>query len=962
MTPSRPRRPVPASGNAENETSTPPPPVGEPVAPPPASAPMPSMAGTPLKTMAPELAGQQNMSPQAPQTYNPAMAQEPSVSAATTGGKYANAGVITSINIIHGNMDDYTWLDEKVLEVTAWVQQALVTQDRADDIDKARRDPHLRAEISEEIDRLALQYILKERGIRGDAGKILIASVVNDIVGLGPLEPLWQDPNITEVIVNGPNDVYVEQSGKLIKAKACRFRSQEHLLEVCQRILIPLNRKVDVRDPLADGRLPDGSRVNVVHQSLAPKGPLLTIRRFPENNRSLVDLVGIGSLDPEMATLIATLIERRSSVLVVGGTGSGKSIDISTNVPTPTGFKRMGDLQVGDLVFDENGQPTAVIGAYDIQYDRPCFEVVFSDGSVIVADAEHLWLTETRSARRARERAKNSTGHTRKTALSKHELAKVAKLAAAIPSDAAVSVGDLAEACGWTTDGEKDRWYQATHGKAVVGLRESQKVTERAEKLYLAGDVIGPAFERWSRPWYDQQDLSETAQVRTTEQIRESLRVGAGNYTNHSVRVALPVQTDEVELPVPPRVLGLWLGDGLEDDGRFCNAGVFDSKHIPDTYLFASESQRRELLSGLLDASGGVCKDSGKVEFYNSDERLARQVLSLVSSLGYKATFRSDTAFYQGKDCGLTFTVAFQGQGDEFKLPIKRKAWMTSRVGKGRQADRNDLRYIVDVRPVPSRPVRCIRVASPSHLFLVGETFIPTHNTTLLNALSVAIPLHERVVTIEDSLELRLNPESHVAAMEARPPDATGQNAVSIRQLVKNALRMRPDRIIVGEIRDSAALDMLQACNTGHEGSMSTVHANGPDEAISRLTVMVAQGGEIPAEKVDWLISSAIDIIVMSRRYEDGSRRVSGIYEVPDVTQIAEGGSLRTIPLWEWEQTGTDADGKLQGHYVKRNDISDHLRKAKKLDLGRTYTWETLVELCQPKQNTQPVGFTGRSS
>ena len=455
--------------------------------------------------------------------------------------KYTHAGMLSAEQIISGDADRYQFLEPKLLEVISWIQQALVQAERSEDLAKARTNPVLRREISEEIDRLALSYILKERGIRGDDGKVLIAMVINEIVGLGPLEPLWQDPDITEVICNGPQSIYVERAGRLMHARACRFRSQEHLLEVCQRILAPLNRKVDVRDPLADGRLPDGSRVNVVHHSIAPKGPLLTIRRFPEQNRSLEDLVKLGSMDEEMAALVATLIANKASTLVVGGTGSGK--------------------------------------------------------------------------------------------------------------------------------------------------------------------------------------------------------------------------------------------------------------------------------------------------------------------------------------------------------------------------------------------------------------------TTLLNALSAAIPRHERVITIEDSLELRLHPESHVAAMEARPSDATGANSVTIRHLVKNALRMRPDRIIVGEIRDAAALDMLQACNTGHEGSMSTVHANGPDEAISRLTVMVAQGGEIPANKVDWLIGSALDLIIIAKRYEDGSRRVAGLYEVPSAADLEPGESLKTIPLWEWEQTGVSKTGKSEGRYVKRNDISDHLRKERGLDHGRIYTWEDVVAL-----------------
>jgi pilus assembly protein CpaF len=440
---------------------------------------------------------------------------------------YALAGALTSEQVITGDPDKYRHLDAKITDTVARVQDDLVRLEMADKLVTARYDAQMRLQMTEEIDRLALKHLLSGRGVSA-AGEtpIIVATVINEIIGLGPLEPLWDDPSITEVIVNGPEDVYVEQKGILLKARGVRFRSQDHLTEICQRILSPLNRKLDVKDPLADGRLPDGSRVNAVHAAIAPRGPLLTIRRFPQVNRSLVDLVAGGAMTEDMACTLTWLVANKASTLVCGGTGTGK--------------------------------------------------------------------------------------------------------------------------------------------------------------------------------------------------------------------------------------------------------------------------------------------------------------------------------------------------------------------------------------------------------------------TTMLNALSAVIPRAERVVTIEDSLELRLHPDSHVAAMEARPTDASGGNAVPIRSLVKNALRMRPDRIIVGEIRDQAALDMLQACNTGHEGSMSTVHANGPNEAVSRMAVMVAQGGEIPADKVDWLVGSALDLIVMIRRYKDGSRRVSGIYEVPEWDGEHR---LQTIPLWEWKRTGEDAEtGQILGDYVVVNEISPALREKLALD------------------------------
>ncbi|WP_420451489.1 CpaF family protein [Ilumatobacter sp.] len=152
--------------------------------------------------------------------------------------------------------------------------------------------------------------------------------------------------------------------------------------------------------------------------------------------------------------------------------------------------------------------------------------------------------------------------------------------------------------------------------------------------------------------------------------------------------------------------------------------------------------------------------------------------------------------------------------------------------------------------------------------------------TTLLNVLSGFVPTSERIVTIEDAVELQLH-QQHVVRLESRPPNAEGVGHISIRDLVRNALRMRPDRIIVGEVRGPEALDMLQAMNTGHDGSLSTVHANAPRDALARLETMVLMAGfELPARAIRQQIASAIDVIVQIERQRDGSRRVTHVTEV----------------------------------------------------------------------------------
>ena len=181
--------------------------------------------------------------------------------------------------------------------------------------------------------------------------------------------------------------------------------------------------------------------------------------------------------------------------------------------------------------------------------------------------------------------------------------------------------------------------------------------------------------------------------------------------------------------------------------------------------------------------------------------------------------------------------------------------------------------------------------------------------TTLLNVLSGFIPDHERIVTVEDSAELRLR-QLHVVRLETRPPNVEGSGAVPQRMLVINALRMRPDRIIVGEVRSSEAIDMLQAMNTGHDGSLTTLHANTPRDALSRLETMVAMADlGLPEQAVRSQIASAIDVVVQVSRMSDGTRRVKQISEVVGM----EGSVITMQDIFSFEQSDVDKDGRVIG-------------------------------------------------
>ncbi len=352
---------------------------------------------------------------------------------------------------------------------------------------------------------------------------------------------------------------------------------------------------------------------------------------------------------------------------------AGKALALDTPIPTPGGWTAMGDLQVGDVVFDEAGRPCTVTDAWPTLYERPCFAVRFSDGSEIVADAEHQWYADTKRSRRKYQ----------------------------------------------------DGWFN-----------------------------------------------NVPADIYTTAQLAAAPKDASGRETNYSIRVCGPLRCPDADLPVPPYTMGAWLGDGTSATGSITSAdaeilaeveaegetvwvipstvkanhasyrvkslhprlgalGLLGNKHIPVAYLRASETQRRALLAGLLDTDG-FCGNRGHIEFCSTNERLASDVRHLVATLGYKATIRSKIARLYGKDCGTVWTISFRTPETVFRLRRK----VTRQTTPNAQVCH---RYVVEVRPVPSVPVRCIAVDSRSHLYLAGEACIPTHNSNAAAVMAEAM-------------------------------------------------------------------------------------------------------------------------------------------------------------------------------------------------------------------------------
>jgi pilus assembly protein CpaF len=204
--------------------------------------------------------------------------------------------------------------------------------------------------------------------------------------------------------------------------------------------------------------------------------------------------------------------------------------------------------------------------------------------------------------------------------------------------------------------------------------------------------------------------------------------------------------------------------------------------------------------------------------------------------------------------------------------------------------------------------VRC--VIAKRNVVISGGT--GSGKTTLLNVLSGAIPEDERIITIEDAAELQLE-QPHVVSLETRPANMEGKGEYTIRDLVRNALRMRPDRIVVGECRGGEALDMLQAMNTGHDGSLTTTHANSPTEALTRLeTLALMAGVDLPSKAIRDQIANSIHVIVQQSRFADGTRKIT---QVAEVGGLDDDGTIELIPIFEYVRTGTGPDGAILGQF-----------------------------------------------
>ncbi|HYT09929.1 MAG TPA: replicative DNA helicase, partial [Mycobacteriales bacterium] len=424
-------------------------------------------------------------------------------------------------------------------------------------------------------------------------------------------------------------------------------------------------------------------------------------------------------------------------VIIAARPAIGKALALDTPLPTPDGWTTMGEVAVGDRLLGADGRPTTVVAATDVMHDRACYEVEFSDGTVVVADAEHQWKTTTRASRRAMTELLGPRFYWPHDSIRRVEAVAARAM---IEMDRLVTrkdiVGEVGQEFGAVVHTVAQRLGAA--GAVMTRSAGPPRTYERHTLAYSRRRLASALADRVVRPvnvWH----AAEHADVVTTEEMAATLRCSsADRRPNHAIAVAGALQLPDRQLPLPPYVLGAWLGDGH-------SAGASD-KHIPPVYLRASESQRRALLAGLLDTDGTVSV-AGTVQFAVTNRRLAEGTLELVLSLGYRASMTTKPVNGRRPGTSTCYTVTFTPADPVFRLTRKAQRQVPATRTAGR-------RYVVDVRPVPSVPVRCVQVDNDDHLYLVSRSMVPTHNSTLALDFSRACSIKHGMSAVIFSLEM----------------------------------------------------------------------------------------------------------------------------------------------------------------------------------------------------------------
>jgi replicative DNA helicase len=451
-------------------------------------------------------------------------------------------------------------------------------------------------------------------------------------------------------------------------------------------------------------------------------------------------------------------------IVIAARPGVGKALALDTPIATPTGWTTMGEIAVGDRVMGSDGRPTTVVAATDVLTDRPCYEVHFSDGSVIVADAHHQWLTETRASRRSAQQARLGYDRVRsqRTFAEVRTTEEIARTVRCATKDGRLNHSvtnaeplQLPEAdlplppyaLGvWLGDGTSAAAQFTSADPEIAAYIEADGLVAEPTGARMRYSLSLPREEVAARacPMCGELFVPRTSQVQTCgKTCGGRLRASGG----------VGVQASCPDSGGPSS--GMAQCQACRDDHGTVKAllrglGVLGDKHIPTAYLRASVAQRRALLAGLLDTDGTVAP-SGVVQFAVTSRRLAEDARELIAGLGHRVRMSTKRVAGRTEESSTSFTLTFSTDDEVFRLERKK---LVHKERGARSFTARGTRFITDVRPVASVPVRCIQVDAANSLFLAGRSFIPTHNSTLGLDIARSAAIKNHQATVIFSLEM----------------------------------------------------------------------------------------------------------------------------------------------------------------------------------------------------------------
>jgi replicative DNA helicase len=454
-------------------------------------------------------------------------------------------------------------------------------------------------------------------------------------------------------------------------------------------------------------------------------------------------------------------------IVIAARPGVGKALALDTPLATPTGWTTMGEVRVGDELLDAQGRATRVVAATDVLTDRPCYEVHFSDGAVLVADAEHQWVTQTRASRRGGRVAGIRT--TRELAATLHCDTADRRLNHSVATTEPLQLPDRSlplspYALGvWLGDGHSaGARFTSADPEIALYLEAEGLEVHRQSGYLLYGFGFPPAAWRSERPC----EVCGTPFLPAASYVRTCGKSCGGTLPKNRGSASAPTCSD-----CGGPSCGLDRCQACRDDHGTVQAvlrsmGVLGAKHVPADYLRASESQRRALLAGLLDTDGTVTV-SGSVQFTGTSWRLVEGVAELVASLGYRYGLSRKPVKGRTPASSIAYTLTFATEDDVFRLERKKLVHKERRRG-GRMAGS---RFVTAVLPVGSVPVRCVEVDNPEHLYLAGRHLVPTHNSTLGLDIARSCSIKHGMTSCVFSLEMsKTEITMRLLSAEARVP------------------------------------------------------------------------------------------------------------------------------------------------------------------------------------------------